>query len=109
MPVVAAIPMQSHLNKTDADEYACVVISGRWASDREPTFGTVLATRDGDSWVTESSAYDLGPLGRPRSQTAAVTEMIRLAGHERPAPRSRPEIDRDIDRIAFGPVTGQEK
>lgn len=85
MPVVAAIPMQSHLNKTDPDAYACVVISGRWASGREPTFGTVRAARDGDGWVTDSKAYDLGPLGRPRSLVSATTEMIRMAGYERPS------------------------
>ncbi len=85
MLVVAAIPVQAHLNKTDPDEYACVVISGSWASGREPTFGTVLATRDGDGWVTDSRAYDMGPLGCPRSLVGAVTEMIRMAGHERPA------------------------
>lgn len=84
LPVIAAIPMQSHRNETDPDEYACAVGTGRWPSG-EPTFGTIVATRDGDHWVTESSAYDMGPLGRPRSLTGAVSEMIRLAGHERPS------------------------
>lgn len=88
MPVVAAIPMESHLDKTDSDEYACVVISGRWASSRELTFGAIIATRDGDGWVTESRAYDMGPLGHPRSLVSATTEMIRLAGYERPSTRA---------------------
>jgi hypothetical protein len=87
MPVIAAIPVASHTNNPEPDEYVCVVLTGRWPS-MEPVFGTVRATREGDDWVTESRAYDMGVLGSnpgPRSLTAATTAMVEQTGHSRPA------------------------
>ena len=86
MPVIAAIPVGAHIDNPEPAEYICVVHTGQYPSDRA-VFGTVRATRDGDDWVTESRAYDMGVLGDnpgPWSLTRAVTEMVRLAGCERP-------------------------
>jgi len=95
MPVIAALPVATHTNSPEPDEYVCVVLTGRWPSG-EPVFGTVRATRDGDDWVTESRAYDMGVLGSnpgPWSLTRATTEMVEMTGHSRP-PCSRPHTDR---------------
>lgn len=82
-PVVAAVPMQSHLSKAEPDAYACVVLLRNWAY-HEARFGTARMTRDeSGAWlVTEHSDYWNGHM----SQTGAVTEMVRMAGHERSGP-----------------------
>jgi hypothetical protein len=87
MPVIAALPVASHTNNPEPDEYICVVLTGRWPSG-EPVFGTVRATREGDDWVTESRAYDMGVLGTspgPWSLVRATTEMVEMTGYSRPA------------------------
>jgi hypothetical protein len=109
MDVVAAIPVPVHKDSLDPDAYICAVHSGNWPSG-EPYFAAVRAVRNPECtrWVASTNRYDLPEM----SQSGAVHEMIRLAGCERPActrehptsRRTREEIDRDIDRIAFGAV-----
>lgn len=81
-PVIMAIPVSSHLNQEEPAEYACVVLAGRWPSG-EPRFGTARLTHDdNDKWtVTEHSDY----WNTPMTQTQAVTEMVEMTGHSRPA------------------------
>lgn len=80
-PVIAALPINSHLNRPQPAEYVCVVLTGRWPSG-EPRFGTARITRDetGEWTVTEHSDY----WNRNMSQTEAVTAMVEAAGHSRP-------------------------
>jgi hypothetical protein len=81
MEVIAAIPAASHLNVAAPDEYVCVVHAGNWPSGK-PFFGTVRAHRDSHgAW-----SFNDGPgWDTHMSQTEAVTEMVRLTGHERPS------------------------
>ena len=82
VPVIAAIPVNSHLNRATPAEYACVVLAGRWPSG-ESRFGTARITRGeaGEWTVTEHSDY----WDAPMSQTQAVTAMVEMTGHSRPA------------------------
>lgn len=77
MEVVAAIPAEPWKNDQEPREYICTVISRYWPSG-EPVFGTVHAYRNGDRWSADAGHYDL-------SQSAAVHDMIKRVGCERPA------------------------
>jgi hypothetical protein len=80
MEVVAAIPVGSHKNEQRPRDYVCVVHYANWPSG-EPRFAAVWAylSPDGTGWRTNDE-----PSENESSQTGAVTEMIRRAGHERP-------------------------
>jgi hypothetical protein len=84
VPVIAAIPVDSHKNNETPSEYDCVVVAGHWPSG-EPRFGTArVRNDDGRPTVTGHSDY----WDAPMSQVAAITEMIRATGHERPGATS---------------------
>jgi hypothetical protein len=89
-PVIAAIPVNSHLNRPEPTEYACVVLAGRWPSG-EPRFGTARLFREpSEEWtVTEHSDY----WDAPMSQTEATTRMVEMTGHSRP-PCTKPHVTR---------------
>lgn len=80
MEVVAAIPVGAHKDNPEPDEYICAVYT-RTASygDRLSYFGTVHAYLNAETgrWSADAGNYDL-------SQTAAVHDMIKRAGFERP-------------------------
>lgn len=84
-PVITVIPAHSHENNPAPDDYFCVVHTGSWPSG-EPRFGIARIHRDENgAWsVTEHSDY----WDHPMSQTEATTEVVRLAGHERPPTRT---------------------
>lgn len=75
-PVIAAIPVGSHLDEPEPAGYVCVVLSGRYGSGRAQ-FGIAHLTREDGGWtVTSHSDYWNNPL----SLTQAVTTMLRLTG-----------------------------
>jgi hypothetical protein len=76
-PVIAAIPVGSHLNSDNPGEYVCVVVSGYWPSG-EPRFAVVHVRSEDGTWITVShSDY----WNAPMSQTEAMGKMIQQAGH----------------------------
>jgi hypothetical protein len=81
LPVIASVPVGSHRNEDAPAGYVCVVLAGRYASG-EPWFGIAQLTREDDGWTVNSHSdfWD-----DHMSQTAAVTAMVELTGHSRPA------------------------
>jgi hypothetical protein len=75
-PVIASIPVGSHLDEPEPAGYVCVVLAGRYPSGRSK-FGIAHLTREGGGWtVTSHSDY----WNSPMSQVQAVTAMLKLTG-----------------------------